>query len=393
MGITCYEIAVDLMEKNSQNNYLKEPIACLLALCGDIHIKVLSSQLSSGSNEETNDFNDIYCTQLTEILEKLSETGLEEQFRWAYSPVIMSETSVEQRLKLCYRCYEESLFQLNDTKHEHKVESGLHERIVKRMGYICNEMANHYMNESLKFFNQIVNHSSSEESLDETQVNRLDSLTKKSNAYFEKAIDLFRKVDDKENVSLMMSNMGRLMRTCAHIFAPVFRQNIGSKEFSSKEKHFYLKAIECYKSALKELGTDSQTKYRNALNNINWELCTTLYTIGCLMQEFAPLSNSAFEVIEKDITKYFTEALDLCQKGQKWDNSRLVLYQYRAATICHRLGSLYHNSYRDMVCINCPCLLSLIFFVFFSLKKVTEGKRRSIVPTISTKSRAQYTEY
>jgi hypothetical protein len=162
---------------------------------------------------------------------------------------------------------------------------------------------------------------------------------------------LFRKVEDKENTSLMLSNTGRLMRTCAHIFAPHFRESNPSNEFSSKEKHFYIKAIEYYNLALKELGAEGETKFTTAWDNINWELCTTLYSIGCLMQEFAPLSTSAFEVVEKEIAKYFSQALNICENAEKWDTSRLVLYQYRIASISHRMASLYHNSYRNMVLI------------------------------------------
>ena len=353
MGVLCYQSALNLIENSSQTNYYKEPIACLLALCGDIHIKILSTSTIK-SEDESNDSNDLFCYQMIEVLGKLYETEIKEEFRWAYNPVISSEKDIEQRLKLCYRCYEEALYQLNDIKHNNRVntENALHERLLKRLGYICNELANHYMNESLKQFNQKLNSSSTEEiSMDENEVNRLDSLTKKSSAYFDEAIDLFKKVGDRENLSLMLSNMGRLMRTCAHIFAPNFKQINRSKEFSSKEKHFYLKAIECYNSALNHLEPNGQTLYPNVWHNINWELCTTYYTIGCLMQEFAPLSTSAFEVIEEEIGKYFTLALGLCESGQKLDTSRHVLYQYRSATISHRLGSLYHNSYRNMVCI------------------------------------------
>ncbi|CAG2167479.1 unnamed protein product [Oppiella nova] len=333
MGVMCYETALDIIEKSGQTNYFKEPITCLLALCGDIHLKILNTSLTtdeSSDSDNEKEVNELF-NKLPEILEKLSEKQLIEEFRWAYNPVINSENSVEQRLILCYRCYEEALYQLNDIKPTNKAKTEnntLQERLSKRLGYICNELANYYMNESLKHFNQI-------------------ALTTKSLTNFREAVDLFTKVGDKENTSLMLSNTGRLMRTCAHIFAPTFRQN-SSDEFSSKERQFYIKAMDYYKSALNELGVDSQSKYMNAFDNINWELCTTLYTIGCLMQDFAPLSTSAFEIVEEEITKYFTEALNLCQNGQKCDNSRNVLYQYRTATISHRLASLHHNSYRNM---------------------------------------------
>ncbi|CAG2102842.1 unnamed protein product [Medioppia subpectinata] len=354
MGVMCYEIALDIIEKSEQINYYKEPIACLLALCGDIHVKVLNSSVPANDSDCDNDnkeLNDLYFNQLPEILEKFSENKLIEEFHWAYNPVISSENSIEQRLKVCYRCYEEALYQLNDIKPTNKAKNennALQERLMKRLGYICNELANYYMNESLKHFNHTISEgSTAEQQLNDSEVSRLERLTNKSLVYFTEAVELFRKVEDRENISLMLSNTGRLMRTCAHIFAPTFRHN-SSDEFSAKERQFYVKAIDYYKSALKELGTESQKKYMAVSDNINWELSTTLYTIGCLIQDFAPLSTSAFESVEKEISKYFVEALDFCENGQKRDTSRNVLYQYRNATISHRLASLYHNSYRNM---------------------------------------------
>lgn len=346
MGIMCYEIALIIMENSGQTNYLKEPIACLLALCGDIHFKILNNtknDCENDCNSNTNNYNDSYYLQLIQLFEKLCETELKEEYRWAYNPVINSENNIEERLKLCYRCYEEALFQLKDTKHSNSfiTENSLLERIKKRLGYICNELANYYMNQSLEHFNKI-------ESLNESEVNKLDSLTNKSFTYFQSAVELFKEVKDKLNVSLMLSNTGRLMRTKAHIFAPHFRQNNSSNEFSTKEKHFYIKAIEYYSEALKQLGVEAESVYMNAWDNINWELCSTQFVMGCLLQDFAPLSMSAFEVIETEIAKYFMQALSLCENAEKWDTSRHVLYQYRFATICHRLASLYHNSYRNM---------------------------------------------
>jgi hypothetical protein len=347
MGIMCYEIALILMERSGQCSYLKEPIACLLALCGDIHVKIYNTNPNHEFDSDSdNSYNDSFDSELIELLEKLSEIEIKEEYRWAYNPVINSENSGEERLKLCYRCYEEALFQLKESKQSNKIkpENTLVERLDKRLGYISNELANYYMSQSLDHFNKI-------SSFNESEINKLDSLTKKSLFYFENAVQLFRKVEDKENTSLMLSNTGRLMRTCAHIFAPHFRESNPSNEFSSKEKHFYIKAIEYYNLALKELGAEGETKFTTAWDNINWELCTTLYSIGCLMQEFAPLSTSAFEVVEKEIAKYFSQALNICENAEKWDTSRLVLYQYRIASISHRMASLYHNSYRNMVLI------------------------------------------
>ena len=53
--------------------------------------------------------------------------------------------------------------------------------------------------------------------------------------------------------------------------------------------------------------------------------------------------------IEKEVTDLMTKALKFCDTETA--NIRQPMCQYRAATVHHRLASLYHNSYRNQVCL------------------------------------------
>ena len=54
-----------------------------------------------------------------------------------------------------------------------------------------------------------------------------------------------------------------------------------------------------------------------------------------------------FAQIEKDIIELMNKSLKYCKGGSS--GVRQPMYQYRAATINHRLASLFHNSFRTQV--------------------------------------------
>ena len=69
-----------------------------------------------------------------------------------------------------------------------------------------------------------------------------EQLWKESYHWFETGVKSFDKVSDSPNVALLNCNMGRLMRLCA-------RGSMGpDAEFSTKEKHYYLKVRMSYES-------------------------------------------------------------------------------------------------------------------------------------------------
>ncbi|CAN8023585.1 unnamed protein product [Ixodes persulcatus] len=106
-----------------------------------------------------------------------------------------------------------------------------------------------------------------------------------------------------------------------------------------------VQAISYYNKASRVLG--DRKLYPDIWDSVNWELSSALFTLGTLLQDYAPLSTHSQEEIEKEVVKLMLKSLDLC--SSETSLSRQPLYQYRAATIYHRLASLHHNAYRNQV--------------------------------------------
>lgn len=118
-------------------------------------------------------------------------------------------------------------------------------------------------------------------------------------------------------------------------------------------------------------------------DSVNWELSTTYFTLATLLQDYAPLSRKAqeqvsqlfehssnlqrgpscllkappwffkrsvFWQIEREVTEAMMKSLKYCDL--QTESARQPLYQYRAATIHHRLASMYHSCFRNQVIEN-----------------------------------------
>lgn len=53
--------------------------------------------------------------------------------------------------------------------------------------------------------------------------------------------------------------------------------------------------------------------------------------------------------VEREVTEAMMKSLRYCDL--QTESARQPLYQYRAATIHHRLASMYHSCYRNQVCM------------------------------------------
>ncbi|KTG32746.1 hypothetical protein cypCar_00037256, partial [Cyprinus carpio] len=104
-------------------------------------------------------------------------------------------------------------------------------------------------------------------------------------------------------------------------------------------------AIDYYQRALKSLGC--RESHSAVWDSVNWELSTTYFTLATLLQDYAPLSRKAQEQIEREVTETMMKSLRFCDL--QTESARQPLYQYRAATIHHRLASMYHSCYRNQV--------------------------------------------
>ncbi|EMP42193.1 Erythroid differentiation-related factor 1 [Chelonia mydas] len=168
-------------------------------------------------------------------------------------------------------------------------------------------------------------------------------LWKKSFSCFEEGIHNFESIDDATNSALLLCNTGRLMRICAQ--AHCAAGGDFKREFSPEEALYYNKAIDYYLKALRSLG--KREMHPAVWDSVNWELSTTYFTMATLQQDYAPLSRKAQEQIEKEVSEAMMKSLKYCDVDT--ESARQPLCQYRAATIHHRLASMYHSCLRNQV--------------------------------------------
>ncbi|XP_049502554.1 erythroid differentiation-related factor 1 isoform X4 [Panthera uncia] len=168
-------------------------------------------------------------------------------------------------------------------------------------------------------------------------------LWKKSFSCFEKGIHNFESIDDATNAALLLCNTGRLMRICAQAHCGAGDEF--KREFSPEEGLYYNKAVDYYLKALRSLGT--RDIHPAVWDSVNWELSTTYFTMATLQQDYAPLSRKAQEQIEKEVSEAMMKSLKHCDVDSV--SARQPLCQYRAATIHHRLASMYHSCLRNQV--------------------------------------------
>lgn len=69
-----------------------------------------------------------------------------------------------------------------------------------------------------------------------------------------------------------------------------------------------------------------------------------------------------FSQIEREVTEAMMKSLKYCDL--QTESARQPLYQYRAATIHHRLASMYHSCFRNQVGKHVKLHFYDIFFLF-----------------------------
>uniref|UniRef100_F7A6W7 Erythroid differentiation regulatory factor 1 n=1 Tax=Monodelphis domestica TaxID=13616 RepID=F7A6W7_MONDO len=316
-------------------NMLSEVLLFLsqyLTLCGDIQLMLAQNANNRAAYLE--EFN--YQTKEDqEILHSLHRESSCQGFAWATD----LSTDLECQLSVSCKCYEAAneilLFSdLKSQNPEHYVQ------VLKRMGNIRNEMGVFYMNQAAAI--------QTERAVSRSVSAAEQQLWKKSFSCFEKGIHNFESIDDATNAALLLCNTGRLMRICAQAHGAAVAAAGGEdarREFSPEEALYYNKAIDYYLKALRSLGT--RDVHPAVWDSVNWELSTTYFTMATLQQDYAPLSRKAQEQVEKEVSEAMMKSLKYCDVDTT--SARQPLCQYRAATIHHRLASMYHSCLRNQV--------------------------------------------
>jgi len=82
------------------------------------------------------------------------------------------------------------------------------------------------------------------------------------------------------------------------------------EEFGQEEAGHYKAAVDCYQQALSVLGSKRQDP--GIWDSVQWELCSTLYTMATLYQDQAPLSTMSRDQVEKLVTDMMSQSLKYC---------------------------------------------------------------------------------
>lgn len=241
----------------------------------------------------------------------------------------------EYQLFVSSKCYEAAYELLvSEALKDHAADQLA--QVLKRLGNIRNEMGVFYMNQSAAL--------QTEKEVKRSVSVAEQEMWKKSFAFFEKGMKDFEAIGDKTNTALLLCNTGRLMRICAQAHCGV-ADDQSRGEFSPEEALYYNKAIDYYLRAMKSLA--NRENHPAVWDSVNWELSTTYFTLATLLQDYAPLSRKAQEQIEREVTEAMMKSLKYCDL--QTESARQPLYQYRAATIHHRLASMYHSCFRNQV--------------------------------------------
>ncbi|XP_068545244.1 erythroid differentiation-related factor 1 isoform X3 [Anas acuta] len=298
-----------------------------LTLCGDIQLMLAQNANNRAAYLEEYNYQ---TKEDQEILHSLHRESSCQVFAWATD----LSTDLECQLSVSCKCYE-AAYEILLFSNLKKQNPEQHIQVLKRMGNIRNEIGVFYMNQAAAVQTERV--VSKNVSMTEQQ------LWKKSFSCFEKGIQNFESIDDATNAALLLCNTGRLMRICAQ--AHCATEGDFKREFSPEEALYYNKAIDYYLRALRSLG--KRDVHPAVWDSVNWELSTTYFTMATLQQDYAPLSRKAQEQIEKEVSEAMMKSLKYCDVDTV--SPRQPLCQYRAATIHHRLASMYHSCLRNQV--------------------------------------------
>ncbi|KFV13395.1 Erythroid differentiation-related factor 1, partial [Tauraco erythrolophus] len=298
-----------------------------LTLCGDIQLMLAQNANNRAAYLEEYNYQ---TKEDQEILHSLHRESRCQVFAWATDLF----TDLECQLSVSCKCYEAAyeilLFSnLKNQNPEQRIQ------VLKRMGNIRNEIGVFYMNQAAAVQTERVGN----KNVSTTE----QQLWKKSFSCFEEGIQNFESIDDATNAALLLCNTGRLMRICAQ--AHCAAEGDFKREFSPEEALYYNKAIDYYLKALRSLG--KREVHPAVWDSVNWELSTTYFTMATLQQDYAPLSRKAQEQIEKEVSEAMMKSLKYCDVDTV--SARQPLCQYRAATIHHRLASMYHSCLRNQV--------------------------------------------
>ncbi|KAL4231619.1 Erythroid differentiation-related factor 1 [Mactra antiquata] len=317
MALTCFDaFKCVLPQKVSENDGL---LSCLLGLCGDIRLGLIKSN-------KTNIDWDQCMRQCTIEEQGIFEMVDRETTSLEFERLLNFDGDISDNVSICVECYDKAL-KLTSRKNLH-----VYIPLSKRKGNAYNELGVCYMQLAQKLLEN--------EGIQNKPSENMVKLWTNGRQAFLHGIEVFEQIKDIANQALLHCNYGRLMRLCATTYTQIA---VHSKlqEFTAKERFYFQQAIDEYKKAL-TLGNQG---FKAIVESVKWELSTTYFNMASLLQDYAPLSSINKEEVEKEIITLMDNSLKYCKDETSFVNQ--PMYQFRAASVNHRLASLFHNTIRS----------------------------------------------
>ncbi|XP_026322896.1 erythroid differentiation-related factor 1 isoform X2 [Hyposmocoma kahamanoa] len=202
--------------------------------------------------------------------------------------------------------------------------------LQRRLASVSNELAVRYMNDAQQIYLKYVEEPNHKDPKAKLLLKQFNALSRKSQECLDEASTIFASVNDKPNLALLYCNKGRYLR---------FKAHCSQGDFTAEKRSMYNQAEELYLTALKVLGPRETCGAASVWDLVSWELSCHLYTRAVLMQDCP----GVYANLVTEVAEAFKQALKYCLLSP---GPRQYLYQFRAAMIYHRLGSLYHSQFR-----------------------------------------------
>lgn len=228
--------------------------SCILGRAGDACFMIVKNWDQVEKYRKQFESSTETCLKVLDEIQK-EDIDMENKSNITWVNILPTEfESIEQMLLTSSICYEKAL----TTEPLQEVNS-----LYRRLGNIQNEIGVFYMNKA----------SETREQFQEYHDKALQ--------YLQSGIKSFEAVKDEANLALLHSNMGRLMRLCAHFHSPDIQMR---RKLKGQEKHFYNNALESYQKALQVLGNRRNNPV--IWDTVSWELSTALFTRATLLQDY-----------------------------------------------------------------------------------------------------------
>ena len=323
-AVNCYSL-VSKLGCPEDASAVAPGVSFALGVAGDVYLACVSRWSEMPVYQEQFNTGLVAETQIAKEVEKYTH---ELDRDWS----IKQPRDIQEAMELAASCYTRALDLLDGGEEATSLQ--------RRLANVENELGVFYMNQATALVQRVSGEEEEEAALHPAMAGAKD-LFRTSRKYLERGIARFESIHDHANTALLLSNCGRLSRLAGHSVG--LQQEQEQQEYGGEEEQHYRAALDCYRQALAILG--SRKVSPDIWDSVTWELSSTLYTVGTLLQDHAPLSSQSREEVEREVTEHMSQALrymDLEGRGP-----RQAVFLARAAVIHHRLASLYHHSYRS----------------------------------------------